>query len=53
MGSRSYDRQFKMAAVKSVMKENRKSAFPGHGSALFNSQNEVLKKPVHRLAAFL
>lgn len=68
MGRRSYDRQFKMAAVKLVLEDNmsdsevakelsihynslfrwisefeeyRESAFPGHGSALYNSQYEI------------
>ena len=70
MGRRSYDRQFKIAAVKLVLEENMsvsevakelaihynslyrwiseyeeygESAFPGHGSALYNSQYEIKK----------
>lgn len=70
MGRKSYDRQFKVAAVKLVLEENlsvsevarelsihynslyrwiseyeefRESAFPGNGSALYNSQYEIKK----------
>lgn len=70
MSRRSYDRQFKIAAVKLVLEDNMsvsgvakelsihynslyrwiseyeeygESAFPGHGSALYNSQYEIKK----------
>ena len=70
MSRRSYDRQFKIAAVKLVLEDNMsvagvakelsihynslyrwiseyeeygESAFPGHGSALYNSQYELKK----------
>jgi transposase len=70
MSRRSYDRQFKIAAVKLVLDDNMsvagvakelsihynslyrwiseyeeygESAFPGHGSALYNSQYEIKK----------
>ena len=70
MSRKSYDRQFKMAAVKLVLNDNMpvsqvakelsvhynslyrwlneyekygESAFPGHGSALYNSQYEIKK----------
>lgn len=70
MGRRSYDRQFKVAAVKLVLEDNMsvsevskelsidynslyrwigeyeqygESAFPGHGTALYNSQDEIKK----------
>lgn len=70
MSRRSYDRQFKMAAVELVLDDNisvsevtkelsihynslyrwiseyeeyGESAFPGHGSALYNSQYEIKK----------
>jgi len=70
MGRKSYERKFKIAAVKLVMEENMsvsqvakelaihyhslyrwiseyveygESAFPGHGSALYNSQYQIKK----------
>ena len=70
MGKRSFDRQYKIAAVKLVLEDNisvaeaakelsihynslyrwlseyeeyGESAFPGHGSALYNSQYEIKK----------
>ena len=66
MSRKSYDRQFKIAAVKLVLEENMsvsgiakelsihynriseyeeygESAFPGHGSALYNSKYEIKK----------
>jgi len=76
MARRSYDKQFKMAAVKLVLEDNMtvaevskeldihynslyrwiseyeeygKSAFPGHGSALYSYQYEIKKLKAENL----